>query len=212
MNCFDTRKRIVWCPVGPLNLLPLHAAGVYETSPTGPSDHLSNYVVSSYTPTLTALHRAWFTDKERTPVNRPYPCVLAVAQPEVSAFNSLPMAREEVDTVKQLLSADHGIRALNISSSLSVASALEHLPNVEVLHLACHGQQDPNNPLNSGFELEDGRLTLSQLMKVNIPNAQLAYLSACETASTDETRPDESINLAAAMLFIGFKSVIATMW
>jgi CHAT domain-containing protein len=49
-------------------------------------------------------------------------------------------------------------------------------------------------------------------MHVRIPNAKLAYLSACESAGMDESRPDEGLNLAGAMIFAGFKSVIATMW
>lgn len=122
------------------------------------------------------------------------------------------MARVEVEAIKRLLPTHQVIPTPATSLSLGVSSTLEHLPSVQVLHLACHGHQDQNDVLNSGFELEDGRLTLGQLMKVNIPNAQLAYLSACETASTDATRPDESINLAATMMFVGFKSVIATMW
>jgi CHAT domain-containing protein len=81
-----------------------------------------------------------------------------------------------------------------------------------VLHLACHAHQDPHDPLESGFDLPGGRLTLSQLMKLNLPEAQLAYLSACESAAVDENQPDEAMNLAATMLFVGFKSVVATMW
>jgi CHAT domain-containing protein len=122
------------------------------------------------------------------------------------------MAQAEVEAIKQLLPTNQVIQTPAASSSLTVSSTLEHLPGVQVLHLACHGHQDQDDVLNSGFDLEDGRLTLNQLMRIDIPNAQLAYLSACETASTDETRPDESINLAATMMFVGFKSVIATMW
>lgn len=39
-----------------------------------------------------------------------------------------------------------------------------------------------------------------------------AYLFACHTTVGDEESPDEAIHLAAAMQFVGFKSVIATMW
>jgi CHAT domain-containing protein len=49
-------------------------------------------------------------------------------------------------------------------------------------------------------------------MRMNMPNAQLAYLSACESAGVDGSRPDEGLNLAGGMIFAGFKSVIATLW
>jgi CHAT domain-containing protein len=94
----------------------------------------------------------------------------------------------------------------------SVSHVLEQLPDATVLHLACHGHQSQEDPLTSGFSLYDNRLKLEQLIPLRLPRAKLAYLSACETASTDMYQPDEVINLAATMLFVGFKSVIATMW
>jgi CHAT domain-containing protein len=49
-------------------------------------------------------------------------------------------------------------------------------------------------------------------MHLHIPNGQLAYLSACESAAADANQPDEAVNIATAMLYVGFKSVIATLW
>ena len=37
-------------------------------------------------------------------------------------------------------------------------------------------------------------------------------MSACQTAVGDERTPEESAHLAAGMLAVGFKGVIATMW
>jgi CHAT domain-containing protein len=60
--------------------------------------------------------------------------------------------------------------------------------------------------------MKDKTITLSELMPLNLPNAFLAVLSACETAKGDEAQPDQTVHLAAAMLHAGFKSVVATMW
>jgi CHAT domain-containing protein len=49
-------------------------------------------------------------------------------------------------------------------------------------------------------------------MKLNLERPLLAFLSACETATGDIRQPDQTIHLAAAMLFAGFQSVVATMW
>ena len=49
-------------------------------------------------------------------------------------------------------------------------------------------------------------------MQLSFPNAFLAILSACQTARGDDTQPDQAVHLAATMLFLGFKSVLATMW
>lgn len=43
-------------------------------------------------------------------------------------------------------------------------------------------------------------------------NAELAFLSACQTAVGDEKIPEESAHLAAGMMVVGFKGVVATMW
>jgi CHAT domain-containing protein len=49
-------------------------------------------------------------------------------------------------------------------------------------------------------------------MDLDLKDAFLAFLSACETAKGDKEQPDQTVDLAAAMLFVGFRSVIATMW
>jgi CHAT domain-containing protein len=89
---------------------------------------------------------------------------------------------------------------------------LTRLPESSILHLACHGHQERQNPLDSGFVLRDRLLTVAQLTALNLPNALMAFLSACDTAKGDETQPDEAVHLAATMLFAGFQSVIGTMW
>lgn len=98
------------------------------------------------------------------------------------------------------------------AQGMTVAEAIKGALEADILHLACHGHQDQDSPLDSGFDLKDGRLKLSKLMRMKMPNAQLAYLSACESAGVDESRPDEGLNLASGMIFAGFKSVIATLW
>jgi CHAT domain-containing protein len=60
--------------------------------------------------------------------------------------------------------------------------------------------------------MKDELLTVSDLMSLNLPNAFLAILSACETAKGDASQPDQSVHLAATTLYMGFKSVVGTMW
>jgi CHAT domain-containing protein len=202
-----SRKRVWWCPIGPLGSLPLHAAGVYE----GPSqDHASNYIISSYVPTLAALHRLLLSKKDSAPRAVPGNMFL-VAQPECMNQPSIPNTQVEADLVQSLIPAGWLVNRLT-GRDLTVDAALQAVSNVNVLHFACHGHQDQENPLNSGFDMEDGRLTLGQLMRIRTPHAQLAYLSTCESAGMDEGRPDEGLNLASGMIFVGFKSVIGTLW
>ncbi|KZV67575.1 hypothetical protein PENSPDRAFT_653966 [Peniophora sp. CONT] len=62
--------------------------------------------------------------------------------------------------------------------------------------------------------LHDGSLTLHALMRRSVLSGRksLAVLSACQTATGDETVPEEVVHLAAGMLMTGFQSVVATMW
>ena len=94
----------------------------------------------------------------------------------------------------------------------TIQAVVENLPQANIFHLARHGMQDESNPLDSGFALQDGRLTVAALMQLDLKNAHFAFLSACETAKGDSKQPDQVVHLAATMLFMGFWSVIATMW
>ena len=55
--------------------------------------------------------------------------------------------------------------------------------------------------------LYNGRLTINTLMSKSFPNAELAILSACQTAAGDEQLSDEAVHLVAWMLNIGYKTL-----
>jgi len=80
------------------------------------------------------------------------------------------------------------------------------------VHFACHGIQDISDPMKSGLLLSDGLLQLSDIMKKQLPSADFAFLSACQTATGDESHPEEAIHIAAGMLLAGYRGVVGTMW
>ena len=80
------------------------------------------------------------------------------------------------------------------------------------VHLACHGSQNAGDATRSAFHLYNGEITLADLMGTVSDTAELAFLSACQTAVGDRNMPEESAHLAAGMLAVGFKGVVATMW
>jgi CHAT domain-containing protein len=179
--------------------LPLHAAGIY----TGAEQvSCSNYFVISYTPSIEALLNAKRTSK---PLCRTAADTLLVAVDNPSSGTALPMTSEEANIICQLVPS-------KIMQASCCTDVLEYIQSASILHLACHGSQNPAEALQSGFMLDDGLLTVSKLMELELPNAFLAVLSACETAKGDAAQPDQAVHLAATMLFAGFKSVIATMW
>jgi CHAT domain-containing protein len=171
-------------------------------------------MVSSYTPTVGALIKAQAGYRPLSKVNVK---ALLVAEPNAPGLSPLSNTVQEIMTVGSTLPKESilmlpGLDKLKPELGATSGAVLAQLPRADILHLACHGQQDLENPLRSGFCLRDKRLTIEDLMSCNLPNAFFAFLSACETAKGDESQPDQTIHLAASMLFVGFRSLICTMW
>jgi hypothetical protein len=187
------RPRVWWCPTGCFAHLPIHAAGA-------DGRWCSDYVVSSYTPTISSLLGA---RKEYKPVKKEDVKALVVAVPRSfsSLWGELVSTTEEVRTVKAALPKGSLVPIPGTIDSedgdiggVTASALLDKLPEATILHLACHGRQDPDNALNSGFVMSDEILTIERLMHVPLPQAFMAFLSACETAKGDEVSADTPIN------------------
>ncbi|EIN11248.1 hypothetical protein PUNSTDRAFT_28277, partial [Punctularia strigosozonata HHB-11173 SS5] len=167
----------------------------------------SDYVISSYTPSLSALLQA-NQDPPLDVLRQNGAAALLVAEPQPvgEEWESIPYTLAEVSGVKEL------IPSATLLGSIEEGATIQDFRSASVVHLACHGIQDGSDPLQSGFALRDGMLTVSRIMELDAPNAAVAFLSACESAMGDGGLPDESVHLAAAMLFLGFRSVVGTMW
>lgn len=207
------RPRLWWIPTGAFTFAPIHAAGQYGVGALG--ECCSDYVVSSYTPTIGSLITA---RRGFLPIRRSSIRMLLAAVSRPFKMSEIPYADEEVDTVKGILDTNILLRppsrsddTSSVTSSATARGVLAALPDFTMLHLACHGYQDRQDALKSGFVMDE-MLTLSQLLSLTLKHAFLAFLSACETAKGDEKQPDQAIHLAATMLFVGFRSVIGTMW
>ncbi|KAF6755301.1 CHAT domain-containing protein [Ephemerocybe angulata] len=201
-------RRIWWCPTGPLSFLPLHAAGIYARGAS--SESVLDYVVSSYTPSVTAL-----TDrvKKHGSINRTAAGLFLTSQPNpnVRGYSPIPGTTKEVQSIYAMVMESKGRAVLREGDELTVNECLEHMKNFSSIHLACHGSQNANMPLQSRFIFHAGPLELSTILKSNLTNADLAFLSACQTSAGEETLPDEAVHLAAGMLAAGYQRVVASM-
>jgi CHAT domain-containing protein len=202
------KPRIHWSPSGVFTFVPIHAAGIYDGSH---QECCSDYVVSSYTPTVAALHRAQQSTRHFTHSDLN---ILAVAA-DSTEDKTLPRLRyveEEICNIIEISENNNIDLEVRCLDSAAVSTVSESIQSANFIHIASHGIQDNDKPLNSAFCLADGRLTVTELMKLNLKKAFFAFLAACETAKGDEEQPDQTIHLAASMLFAGFKSIVATMW
>ncbi|KAF8492717.1 hypothetical protein JB92DRAFT_3127719 [Gautieria morchelliformis] len=161
----------------------MHAAGMYNA---GEPQCVSDYVVSSYTPTITAL----LSD---VPIPDPFK-VMVVIEPNTPGQSGLSYTVDELQRIESHVPEKDLIKF----QSANVEEVVSHLLTTSIAHFACHGQQHPENPLESALQ--------------PTPNARLAFLGACQTAMGDKTLPDEAIHLASTLLFAGFQGVVATMW
>ncbi|KAF6765323.1 CHAT domain-containing protein [Ephemerocybe angulata] len=198
--------RLWWCPTGPLSFLPLHSAGIYR----GPdAECVFDYVVSSYTPTVTAI-----TDrvKHRHSIDTHASGLFLTSQPNAPRASPIPGTTKEVQWIFKR-AEESGVRASKLDGDeMPVIVCLDRMKEFSSIHLACHGSQNAAEPLQSRFLFHQGHLELGTILKSNLKNADLAFLSACQTSTGQEALSNEAVHLAAGMLAAGYRRVVGTMW
>ena len=198
------QSRIWWCPTSVFCSLPVHAMGPIPSS-DGHERYFSDLYIPSYTPSLSALiesRRANGQTPER-------PSLLLVAQPD----DSFPGVNGEIRVIQRALHARLTVASL-VSGDATPSSVLEGLRRSRFAHFACHGVLETGKPFDSSFDLHGGsRLTLLDIVRSRLPDAEFAFLSCCfATETTEERVADEELHITAAMQYCGFRSVVGTMW
>ena len=209
VDCLQTthpyHSHIWWCPTAEFSVLPLHAAGPYRKG----QQNLPHLYVSSYTPTLTALIRA----RRRHPSNSTpeQKHFIAIGQAKAAGESELLSVGTELGKIGQYVDGLATFTRIDGEESC-ISRVVEEFGKNEWVHLACHGLPNRRQPFESAFSLHDGHFTIQRIIGCDLKNPEFAYLSACHTTVGDEESPDEAIHLASAMQFVGFRSVIGTMW
>ncbi|KAF8257446.1 CHAT domain-containing protein [Lactarius quietus] len=196
------QSRIWWCPTSIFCSLPLHAMGPIPSG-DGREQYFSDLYIPSYTPSLSALIEC------RESLQMPgKPSLLLVAQPE----DSLPGVEGEIKVIRKLEERATVIRL--VSGEATPTSVVECLQGSRLAHFACHGVLETGKPFDASFKLHGGsRLTLLDIVRSRLPDAEFAFLSCCHAAEiTEESVVDEALHLTAAMQYCGFRSVVGTMW
>ncbi|MGW4446763.1 CHAT domain-containing protein [Streptomyces sp. NPDC004682] len=234
-------SRLWWSPGGALAALPLHAAGHHEPPPepetvpqpqtdprprtdlrpeTDPEPHTDprpetdprpqtvlDLVVSSYTPTVRALAYA----RSRASGPQPPGGLLAVVVPDAPGTRPLGGVRREVRELRALFPTP-GVLAGPRATRDNVLNVLPAHPYV---HFACHGVSDPENPSRARLLVHDHLeqpLTVRHISRLELANARLAVLSACDTARGSGLLADEAIHITSAFQIAGYPHTIGTLW
>ena len=199
------QSRIWWCPTSVFCSLPLHAMGPIPSNDTC-KRYFSDLYIPSYTPSLSAL----IESRKASPQILGKPSLLLVAQPD----DSLPGVTGEIKIIlERALKARVAVTDL-VSSEATPSSVLEGLRGSRLAHFACHGVLEAGKPFEASFKLHDGsHLTLLDIVRSRLPDAEFAFLSCCHAAEiTAGSISDEALHLTAAMQYCGFRSVVGTMW
>lgn len=190
-----------WCPVGPLAFFPLHAAQSRR------GDSALDRLVSSYTPTVTALARVRARPRASGPAARS--CVVAMRSTP-GLPGALRAAAREGEMAAQALPAawtatdEHATRH----------QVLERLAVSTYAHFACHAVSDPLDPAQGKLLVHDHQetpLTVADVSGLDL-DAELGFLSACATSKVPLHLADESLHITAAFQLAGFRQVIGTLW
>ncbi|KAF5335337.1 hypothetical protein D9611_011732 [Ephemerocybe angulata] len=199
--------RIWWCPTGPLSFLPIHAAGLYGTEE---SESIHDYTVSSYTPTVTAL-----TDRVRKShsIDKSETGLFLTSQPNAPGTSPIVGTKQEVRSIHDM-AIKYGVKVVELEGDAvdNIDTYIRYMESCTSVHLACHASQNSADPLESRFLFHNGTLDLGTIIQKNLKNADLAFLSACQTSTGEEKLSDEAVHLAAGMLSAGYRRVVATMW
>ncbi|MEU4652096.1 CHAT domain-containing protein [Nocardia fluminea] len=198
-----TATRLWWCPIGIMAQLPLHAAGRHREDA---GQTVFDRAVCSYTPSLTAL-----ADTLSTP--RPHHArhtALIVGVGERNGAPVLPSARAEAEAVAGLLPGS----TVLIDAAADFDAIKQGLHEHAIAHFACHARavSSAQHPDQGGLVLSDGMFVPSFVHDLRTTGAQLAFLSACDTAGPDPALLDEPLSLASAFHLAGFRGVIGTLW
>jgi CHAT domain-containing protein/Tfp pilus assembly protein PilF len=188
---------------------------------TGSNQYLIEDHKLYYVPSLTVLREM---NKERAGKGRRVASLLAFGNPIIGKNNQrdeelcpLPEAEAEVASVAKTFGPHVNKVLIGREASEKTFRALA--PTFATIHLATHGVIDNRHPLYSHLLLtktkgdleNDGLLEAREIMNMNL-DADLAVLSACETAN-GRIAPGEGVMGTSWAFFVaGTRSMLVSQW
>ena len=134
-------------------------------------------------------------------------------------LNRLPGTRTEAAILRQLTNGERLLEAVGFEASRDTVFN-KGLETYRILHFATHGLVNSLHPELSGLVLslvdrkgrpQDGFLQAHEIYQLKL-GADLAVLSACQTALGKEIRGEGLIGLTRAFIVAGAPRVVASLW
>jgi CHAT domain-containing protein/tetratricopeptide (TPR) repeat protein len=187
---------VVFVPHGPLHQLPF--AALLDENDTPLLEHVPCLM---YAPSVTV-----FLSSPPRSAPPAQPC-LAIGF-DAADEQQLRHTEAEATTIAELSGGEAWVGGAGVCKRL-LASADRY----RWLHLACHGEFDQAEPLQSALVLgPDERLSASDVIEGMRLHADLVTLSACRSGVSRVLRGDEAMGLVRAFLMVGARAVLVTLW
>ncbi len=218
------KNTLIIIPDGPLWELPFQAL----QSPDG--RYLLKDHAIFYAPSLTVLHEMVKLRRQRRDLTT-NPTLLAVGNPMLGEqtvkrvqdatmgekLGPLPAAQRQAEELGKLYGQQRS--KVYIGTDATEDRVKTESVNYNILHLAAHGAINNRSPMYSHIVLsqmddkgkEDGLLEAWELMKLDL-KADLAVLSACETARGRVIGGEGVIGLAWALFVAGCPTTVVSQW
>jgi CHAT domain-containing protein len=137
---------------------------------------------------------------------------LAFANPETD-YVPLGFAEIEVANIKKLFPKNE----VYSRTKATEAKAKGRSASPDIIHFACHGEFNDRQPMQSGLLLSkdkdnDGCLQVHEIFGLDLMNANLVTLSACDTALSRIYGGDDLVGLSRGFIYAGTPSILATLW
>ena len=214
--------RLIISPHGPLAYLPFEA--LIESIPdTTEVNYRLPYLTNRYAITYTQSLQLLMHPYSRKPGT---PSILAMGFSTVaesfdvrsrSGLEGLPGTEEEISTIKEVMGNDRNAYFLGKDASESMLKSI--MPGYSVVHLAVHGESDPDEALNSrlifreeGDSLNDGSLYAYELYGMSLRNTILVVLSACESGIGKHQPGEGFLSIARGFAYAGCPSQVISLW
>ncbi|MEG4359112.1 CHAT domain-containing protein, partial [Microcoleus sp. Aus8_D1] len=203
--------RLILIPHRFLHLFPLHALPVSQETwlqfnPNSDSSPPNPYLLDcfvggvSYAPSCQLLQQA----KQRQRPN--FSHLFAIANPTKDRYLLELQAANIRHKFKSndFLAKDDANKNAILNAKLSFANCA---------HFGCHGEFEPDSPLESSLVFANKeRLTLLEILNLDLSQCRLVTLWACETGLTESKTSDEYIGLPFGFLLAGSPSMVSTLW
>ena len=200
--CIQKGDTVIFCPVGILHRIPLHAIKV-NSEPL-----IKNHPVA-YCQSISLLHHAWHSSIN--PQND------IPKQLKKVVVNPMGLNSPSIKSIASSLNAD-----LLASASLEREKIITSLQGASLFHYHGHVKPIPQNPMETALCLDEAayrstsdgqRLSANDVFdQIKLARPALASIVGCKSAAFAISDMEDQLGLPTALQYAGASAVVSSLW